>query len=121
MACFIQPKAGIMAMTRTSPKCTPALSLPVPVSSKAAILKASPNRTSRYWSPNFLELTLKPRTANRYRASLKQQMNKLTIMKKEHVVITVKADNRPGLLHLVPGLLERKLIRIESLSLAPTD
>ena len=42
-------------------------------------------------------------------------------MKKEHVVITVKADNRPGLLHLVPGLLERKLIRIESLSLAPTD
>jgi acetolactate synthase small subunit len=40
---------------------------------------------------------------------------------KEHHVITVKAEDKPGLLHLVTGVIERKLIPIKSLCYAPTD
>jgi acetolactate synthase small subunit len=39
----------------------------------------------------------------------------------EHYVMTIKAEDRPGLLHLVTGVIERKLILIKSLSYAPTD
>lgn len=35
--------------------------------------------------------------------------------------LTIKAEDRPGLLHLVTGMIEKKLVRIKSLSLAPTD
>ena len=42
-------------------------------------------------------------------------------MKEEHYLVTIKAEDRPGLLHLVTGMIEKKLIRIKSLSLAPTD
>ncbi len=40
---------------------------------------------------------------------------------KDKYVLTIKAEDRPGLLHLISGILERKLIRITSFSLAPTD
>lgn len=40
---------------------------------------------------------------------------------KEQYVITIKADNRPGLLHLVTGMINRRLIDIESLNAARTD
>ncbi|MFD2871926.1 hypothetical protein ACFS5N_05570 [Mucilaginibacter ximonensis] len=36
-------------------------------------------------------------------------------------VLTIKAEDRPGLLHLVTGMIEKRLLRIKSLSLAPTD
>jgi len=39
----------------------------------------------------------------------------------EHYVITIKADNRPGLVHLITGMINRKLIDIESLNAAKTD
>ena len=41
-------------------------------------------------------------------------------MKEKHV-LTIKAEDRPGLLHLVSGIVERKLIKINSCSLAATD
>ena len=40
---------------------------------------------------------------------------------KENYVLTVKAEDRPGLLHIITGVLNRKLIPIISLSAAPTD
>jgi acetolactate synthase-1/3 small subunit len=40
---------------------------------------------------------------------------------KEVYVLTIKAEDRPGLLHLVTGVLNRKLIDIVSLTAAPTD
>ena len=40
---------------------------------------------------------------------------------KENYVLTIKAEDRPGLLHLVTGLIEKRLVRIKSLNLAPTD
>ncbi len=40
---------------------------------------------------------------------------------KEHYILTVKAEERPGLIHLVTGVIEKKLIPIKSLSYAPTD
>jgi len=40
---------------------------------------------------------------------------------KEQFVITIKADDRPGLLHLITGILNRKLIPIISLNAASTD
>ncbi|MDB5159571.1 MAG: hypothetical protein JWR50_4278 [Mucilaginibacter sp.] len=40
---------------------------------------------------------------------------------KESFILTIKAEDRPGLLHRVTGLIERKNIRIKSLNLAPTD
>ena len=40
---------------------------------------------------------------------------------KEHYLLTIKAENRQGLLHLVTGMIEKKLIAIKSLSAAPTD
>lgn len=36
-------------------------------------------------------------------------------------VLTIKAEDRPGLLHLVTGIIEKKMIRIQSLNYAPTD
>ena len=35
--------------------------------------------------------------------------------------MTIKAEERPGLLHLLTGMIEKRLLRIKSLSLAPTD
>jgi len=40
---------------------------------------------------------------------------------KTDYVVTIKAQDRPGLLHLVTGILNRKLIPIISLNAAPTD
>jgi acetolactate synthase small subunit len=40
---------------------------------------------------------------------------------KSKYVLTIKAEDRPGLLHLVTGVLNRKLIPIVSLTAAPTD
>lgn len=42
-------------------------------------------------------------------------------MKKEQFVLTIKAEDRLGLLHLVTGVIERKLVEIKSLNYAPTD
>jgi len=42
-------------------------------------------------------------------------------MNKEQYLLSIKAENRPGLLHLITGMIEKKLISIKSLSLAPTD
>jgi len=42
-------------------------------------------------------------------------------MKTTRYLLTIKAEERPGLLHLVTGVLNRKLIPIVSLSAAPTD
>lgn len=39
----------------------------------------------------------------------------------EHYVLTIKAEDRPGLLHLVSGMIEKRLVKIISLSYAPTD
>ncbi|OCX52789.1 hypothetical protein BEL04_00170 [Mucilaginibacter sp. PPCGB 2223] len=46
--------------------------------------------------------------------------NELFIMKKSYV-LTIKSEDRPGLLHLITGIIERRLLKIKSLSLAPTD
>lgn len=43
------------------------------------------------------------------------------IAMKEKYLLTLKAEDRPGLLHLVTGVLNRKLIPIISLTAAPTD
>jgi acetolactate synthase small subunit len=40
---------------------------------------------------------------------------------KSNYVVTIKAEDRPGLLHIVTGVLNRKLIPIISLTAAPTD
>jgi acetolactate synthase small subunit len=40
---------------------------------------------------------------------------------KKNFVITIKAEDRPGLLHLVTGFINKKLIPIKGLSAAPTD
>jgi acetolactate synthase small subunit len=40
---------------------------------------------------------------------------------KEKYVLTLKAEDRSGLLHLLTGILNRKLIPITSLNAAPTD
>jgi len=42
-------------------------------------------------------------------------------MKQENYVLTFKAEDRRGLLHLVTGVIEKKLVPIKSLSYAPTD
>ena len=42
-------------------------------------------------------------------------------MKKEDYVLTIKAEARPGLLHLLTGVIEKKLIKIKSLTSSPTD
>ncbi|MES2277927.1 MAG: hypothetical protein V4592_18005 [Bacteroidota bacterium] len=39
----------------------------------------------------------------------------------KHYLLTIKAEDRLGLLHLVSGIIERRLIRIKSLSYVPTD
>jgi acetolactate synthase small subunit len=41
-------------------------------------------------------------------------------MKKQYL-LNIKADDRPGLLHLVTGIINRRLIAIESLTAAKTD
>jgi len=40
---------------------------------------------------------------------------------RENYLVTIKAEDRPGLLHLVTGVVNRKLIPIVSLTAAPTD
>jgi len=40
---------------------------------------------------------------------------------KEQYVLSIKAEDRPGLLHLVTGVIEKRLVKIISLSSAPTD
>lgn len=40
---------------------------------------------------------------------------------REKYVLSIKADDRPGLLHLITGMINRRLIEIESLSAAKTD
>ncbi|QKJ32603.1 hypothetical protein HQ865_23510 [Mucilaginibacter mali] len=40
---------------------------------------------------------------------------------KEQYVLTLKAEDRPGLLHLVTGMIEKRKMKINSLSLAATD
>jgi acetolactate synthase small subunit len=40
---------------------------------------------------------------------------------KDNYLLTLKAEDRPGLLHLITGVLNRKLIPIKSLTAAPTD
>lgn len=40
---------------------------------------------------------------------------------KSNYIITIKAEDRPGLLHLVTGVLNRRLTPIISLTAAPTD
>ncbi|MDB5089723.1 MAG: ilvH 1 [Mucilaginibacter sp.] len=40
---------------------------------------------------------------------------------KEQFVLTIKAEDRPGLLHLITGVVEKRLVKIISLSYAPTD
>ncbi|MDP9078904.1 MAG: hypothetical protein M3O71_15855 [Bacteroidota bacterium] len=40
---------------------------------------------------------------------------------KENYILTVKAEERPGLIHLVTGVIEKKLVPIKSLSYATTD
>ena len=40
---------------------------------------------------------------------------------KENYVLTIKAEARPGLLHLITGVIEKRQVKITSLSLAPTD
>ena len=40
---------------------------------------------------------------------------------KEKYLLSIKADDRPGLLHLITGMINRRLIGIESLSAAKTD
>lgn len=42
-------------------------------------------------------------------------------MKSEYYLLTLKAEDRPGLLHLVTGVLNRKLVPVISLAAAPTD
>ena len=39
----------------------------------------------------------------------------------EKYILSIKADDRPGLIHLVAGMINRKLIPIESLTAAKTD
>jgi acetolactate synthase small subunit len=39
----------------------------------------------------------------------------------EKYILTIKADDRPGLLHLVTGMINRRLIEMENLSAAKTD
>ena len=40
---------------------------------------------------------------------------------KTQFILTIKAEDRPGLLHLITGVIERKLVRIKSLNSAPSD
>lgn len=40
---------------------------------------------------------------------------------KTKYLLTVKAEDRPGLLHLITGVLNRKLVPIISMTAAPTD
>ncbi|HEY8929558.1 MAG TPA: acetolactate synthase small subunit [Mucilaginibacter sp.] len=42
-------------------------------------------------------------------------------MKKENYLLLIKAENRPGLLHLITGMINRRLVEIESISAAKTD
>jgi len=42
-------------------------------------------------------------------------------MKAIKYILTVRAGDRPGLLHLITGVLNRKLIPVVSLTAAPTD
>lgn len=42
-------------------------------------------------------------------------------MEKQKYLLIIKADDRPGLLHLVSGMINRRLIEIESVSAAKTD
>jgi acetolactate synthase small subunit len=43
------------------------------------------------------------------------------MMKEEHYLLTIKAENRPNLLHLITGILNKKLISVIGLTSAPTD
>lgn len=40
---------------------------------------------------------------------------------RKNFVLTIKAEDRPGLLHRVIGVVEKRLVKIISLSSAPTD
>jgi len=40
---------------------------------------------------------------------------------KTHNLLTIKAEDRPGLIHLITGMIEKKQIKIESISAAQTD
>lgn len=40
---------------------------------------------------------------------------------KESYILTIKAEDRPGLIHLVTGMIERQQTAIKSLNAAPTD
>ena len=42
-------------------------------------------------------------------------------MNTENYILTIRAEDRPGLLHLVTGVLNKKCISIISLTAAPTD
>lgn len=42
-------------------------------------------------------------------------------MNKEHYVLTIKAEDRPALLHLITGVVNKKLVPLISLTAAPTD
>src|ERR1700744_6039314 len=42
-------------------------------------------------------------------------------MNTTNYLLTIKAEDRPGLLHLVTGVLNRRLAPIVSLTAAPTD
>jgi len=40
---------------------------------------------------------------------------------KENYILTIKAEDRPGLLHLITGIIEKRQANIKSLNAAPTD
>lgn len=40
---------------------------------------------------------------------------------KENYVMTIKAEDRSGLIHLVTGMMEKRQVKIISLTYAPTD
>lgn len=42
-------------------------------------------------------------------------------MKKQPYILTIKADDRPGLLHLITGVIEKRQAKIKSLNAAQTD
>lgn len=42
-------------------------------------------------------------------------------MNKENYLLTIKAEERPGLLHLITGMIEKRQGEIKSLNAAPTD
>lgn len=42
-------------------------------------------------------------------------------MKTENMILTIKAENRPGLLHLITGIINKKRVEILCLTAAQTD